>query len=264
MKRIILAFLICTLISSVALGDMMNTRPVNSGNFGDLQTLFGPVASGGIGSSIDPLNDQSGHAIFQPASSGSPTATYLATLTYTVSHIQFGIYEYGDTSNKVEVFDSATMSLTQGFSVSIDFDPGSQVITSYVQSGSPPTPVLVDYTDDYFEDFGFYAVGNNGKTYYSEDTENLNDYARMLTYEGKGEQVTIGGLTGTDDAHWYVAAEVADYGTQDPVNPTSYVAADFSDFVVQMQSVEPVPVPGAVLLGILGLGAAGMKLRKYA
>ena len=27
---------------------------------------------------------------------------------------------------------------------------------------------------------------------------------------------------------------------------------------------EPIPLPGAVLLGILGLGAAGMKLRKFA
>ncbi len=39
---------------------------------------------------------------------------------------------------------------------------------------------------------------------------------------------------------------------------------DYSDFVVMMESVTPVPVPGAVLLGMLGLSAAGIKLRKYA
>lgn len=35
-------------------------------------------------------------------------------------------------------------------------------------------------------------------------------------------------------------------------------------FGIGNNSLVPVPVPGAVLLGILGLGAAGFKLRKYA
>jgi len=39
---------------------------------------------------------------------------------------------------------------------------------------------------------------------------------------------------------------------------------DFQDFVVQVSRVAPVPVPAAVLLGFLGLSAAGIKLRKFA
>jgi hypothetical protein len=31
-----------------------------------------------------------------------------------------------------------------------------------------------------------------------------------------------------------------------------------------VESVVPIPLPGAVLLGILGLGVVGLKLRKYA
>ena len=40
--------------------------------------------------------------------------------------------------------------------------------------------------------------------------------------------------------------------------------ADYQDLVVEISLAAPVPVPGAVLLGILGLGAAGLKLRKFA
>lgn len=37
---------------------------------------------------------------------------------------------------------------------------------------------------------------------------------------------------------------------------------DYQDLVVEVSHVRPTPVPGAVLLGVLGLGAAGCKLRR--
>lgn len=40
--------------------------------------------------------------------------------------------------------------------------------------------------------------------------------------------------------------------------------ADYQDLVVELELAAPVPAPGAVILGILGLSAAGMKLRKHA
>jgi hypothetical protein len=39
---------------------------------------------------------------------------------------------------------------------------------------------------------------------------------------------------------------------------------DFQDLVVEVNGVVPTPVPGAVLLGMLGLSVAGVKLRKHA
>jgi hypothetical protein len=263
-KLLILSVVALCISTAPALGAIYNTRPQDSGEIGDigddLKDLFL-----GIGSSLDPVSDQSPSAIFEPASSGQAAATYIATVSYSVGDIQFGIYEFGDTSNTVEIFDSATMSLVEGLSVSIDWFPSAgQVVSSITTPGSPPTTTTIDFTDTYFEDFGFYAVGANNITYYSEDSLNPGGYARMLTYEGLGEQVTIGGITGGDSEHWYVAAEVADYQGQDPMNPTSFVAGDYSDFVVQMESIYPVPVPGAVLLGLLGMSVAGLKLRKHA
>jgi hypothetical protein len=39
---------------------------------------------------------------------------------------------------------------------------------------------------------------------------------------------------------------------------------DFQDLVIEVDSVVPTPVPAAVVLGVLGLGVAGLKLRKFA
>jgi len=46
--------------------------------------------------------------------------------------------------------------------------------------------------------------------------------------------------------------------------PTGQTYTNFSELAVAKLDVDPVPVPGAVLLGILGLGAVGVKLRKHA
>ncbi len=47
-------------------------------------------------------------------------------------------------------------------------------------------------------------------------------------------------------------------GLSSPQNPPGEDKTNYQDFLVR------VPVPGAVLLGILGLGVVGIKLRKYA
>ena len=39
---------------------------------------------------------------------------------------------------------------------------------------------------------------------------------------------------------------------------------DHQDMVALIEGVNPVPVPGAILLGMLGLSVAGVKLRKRA
>jgi hypothetical protein len=268
MKKILFLFLIGIMVTSVAtetaVGGLFNVRSVGDATvLSEVQRVFGPWdGTYGIGSTLDAVNDQSTHAIFEPASSGTSAATYIATVSYTASDVEFGIYDYSDSTNTVKVFDSFSMTLPVGRSVSIDFIPGVKVVSHASGIGD------IQQTLQYFEDFGFYSVAINSTTgartgpmYFSEDSLNQG-YARFLTYEAKGETVTIGSNTGTDAGHWYVAAEVASY-PGDPLAPSSF-PADFSDFIVQMESITPVPVPGAILLGMLGLSVAGIKLRKFA
>jgi hypothetical protein len=260
-KLIILSIAALCLSTAPVLGNIVNpNRPWGSaGSLTELQNLFNSIGA----TSIDALNDQTGFGYFEAGGAGNATAAYIATISY-AGDLEFGIYELGDTTNTLKVFDQSAVS---GQSVAIVFDDDT--------TDSTPIPEVrvVDLggggvlaTAPYFNTFGFYSIGDpnplgDPHTYYSEDTLNAAGEARFLTYAGEGDDVEIPiGTTARDDsAHWYVASESGDYT---PNNDTT--GADFTDFVVQMESILPVPVPGAVLLGILGLSAAGIKLRKFA
>jgi len=68
-------------------------------------------------------------------------------------------------------------------------------------------------------------------------------------------------------------ANTADYGLDKPnkflsvsaanINYVIFSIEDYNIFTVDDFSINPVPVPAAVLLGMLGLGVAGIKLRKF-
>ena len=115
---------------------------------------------------------------------GSSASTYIATVSWNlaVGAIQFGIYEYGDTSNTVELFNITT-STSAGQSVSFEFDPIAGTVTSFDPGGT------IEQSTTYFDDFGFYVYSTRG-TYYSEDNLNGGLGARMLTYEGLGNNVS--------------------------------------------------------------------------
>jgi len=61
----------------------------------------------------------------------------------------------------------------------------------------------------------------------------------------------------------YLYSEFGGSGNTTYPMPGNVANAGFEEWAVQ-KGVTPVPVPAAVLLGILGLGAVGIKLRKFA
>ena len=82
----------------------------------------------------------------------------------------------------------------------------------------------------------------------SLQSDNTGNNDQMVTW------LITGGI-GNTAGNYVVAWELIDIGVGDD---------DYQDLVVEISLAAPVPVPGAVLLGILGLGAAGLKLRKFA
>lgn len=256
MKQILFSFLIGIMITSIApetaLGDAWNTNR-QWGSAASLNELQVGVFDA-IGSSISAYGDQSNWAIFVPMAGGSSSATYVATISWYYPDIEFGIYDYGNSATQLKLFNESTA--TVGDSVTFEFNLAGNWVKSYDSGG------LIDQTT-WFGDFGFYAIGSDHQLnpigpYFSEDDLNPYDDAHFLTYEAKGDNVTIPNKgTGSDAGHWYVASET-DIASNRTAN------SDFTDFVVLVESIVPVPVPAAVLLGVLGLGVVGLKLRKYA
>ncbi len=276
MKKYLSILMVTVLCASVLAGtaraDMFNVRPVI-----DPITALVPVAGSltstldplqavftGIGSSINVYNDQETAAIFKPNSPGV-SSTYVASVTWgLLDTTQVGLYKLGDPSTDLILFDGSVWTPSEGQAISINFDFVGDVVVSSRIVGI--NPVLIDSQAGLGDEFGFYIDTERYGRWYSEDTlndtVNKNDNAQVLIYESNGDLVTIGANPPLNDfAHWYVAFEGA---PNDGTSSFLEAAVDFNDFVVQMESVEPIPAPAAVLLGGVGLGLVGWLKRRFA
>ena len=248
MKQIMLKVQVAAVaLAFIAGSSYASLRPVGDNvTLAELQGVFDS-----IGSTIDAVTDQTTEDAFLPTGAGNATAAYVATISWFRDDIEFGIYNLLDPSQKVKLFSQSLA--TPGDSVSLKFDEGNDYVVT-LDTSDPFSPVVVD-SSSYFLDFGFYAIAtDNGEDFYSQDFLNVGSYARMLTYEGKGDLVTIGTVgTYPDNGHWYVALEAGAYGTGDPTG------ADYSDIVVQMESITPSDVvPEPATLGLFGLVSGGI------
>jgi len=190
--------------------------------------------------------------LWSVAGSGTSTSTIMVEMASFAGTNSFGIWDAADHTKTVQLFDGAASSGGSS-SVSIQSD-GSVLVNS-----APTGIVFAGNTFGYYLDatIGNASQGNAGGFFYSDPTLNADQMDHMYAYQGKGDTIQIAGFSPGTWANEYVLA------WEDLRGPCNTGAdCDYTDFVVMVASVTPVPEPASLAIvgiGLLGLGAVNRR-----
>lgn len=201
----------------------------------------GPTAgSSRVNVTTDFLSDST-DSYWKIGGSGGSLSTLVIELAGFAENNRFGIYDAADPSKKVEIFAGAAAA-------------GDQAVISILANGmvrlnfSNTGIVFGGNRFGYYLDSSFYAP--DGGVWYSDTSLNGDGLDHMAAYQGVGDTISIPPYAaGPWASNEYIlafedlAASVSD--------------RDYTDFVVLVESVSPVPDGGATL-ALLGAGFLGL------
>lgn len=214
------------------------------------------------GPGIDVYNDQDQpSAYWTIGATGGSENTVVLELSANDNDFSFGIFDRNDPMNVLELFSG---NAVPGWNTKLSDQAGGLFVATYFDAagglvGSQDTATFASG-----DVFGYY-LGTPAVTFYSDASLNAAGGAsypdgtpQMVAYEGDGATtLNIGGNIGTFlVGETLLAWEDLPFASSD---------LDYQDFLVLVESVQPVPEPavlGMFALGTLLIGAAaGLKRR---
>ena len=237
------------LVAGTASADPINIRPINT-DLSDLKDGFDTIATDGE-YGIDMVDDQLSAAHFSITGNGLGSASLVPAIMGEMPvDSLFGFYKFDDPDKRLTLFDSDEDIQQVQFQFKDLNKDGTIDVRVY-----EPGEAAFDTENDFGVRFGFFlTIGD--ETWFSEDSLN-DDSPQMLIYPSNDEEdvdLGIDGvLSGPDPAHYYVAVEESWVLDKD---------LDFTDVVVQFESITPIPEPGSMILVLAGLSGAAIARRR--
>jgi hypothetical protein len=220
-------------------------------------------------SSVDVVNDaldDGSDSTWAIHGSGGSVSTLIIELASWASTNTFGIYDPTNSGTRVQIFGGGATS-------------GSQALLSILADGSVIVNFLDTGVDFAGNNFGYYVDSTaapqpwTGGVWHSDSSLNVDGMDHMYAYLGQGDTIQILPFSpGVWDTDEYVLAfedlHSTHWGNQNTINDGfpewSDIEPDFTDHVVLVESVDPVPEPSIILLlGSLLIGLGLLERRRY-